>query len=113
MDNLKIDFNTIPWETPLPGARYKAYQKEGRQVRLVEFTKELIEPDWCSKGHIGYVLEGILEVAFDDHVIQLSEGDGVFIPAGAETRHKASTVTDVVRLVLIEDAEQEDSNRPR
>jgi quercetin dioxygenase-like cupin family protein len=113
MDNPKIDFTTIPWETPLPGARYKAFQKGGRRVRLVEFTKEFVEPDWCSKGHIGYVLEGILEVDFDGRVIQLSEGDGVFIPAEKETRHKASTVTDIVRLILIEDAEHEDSDRPR
>lgn len=111
MDELRIDFKAIPWETPLPGARHKAYQKGGRRVRLVEFTKEFVEPDWCSQGHIGYVLEGTLQVDFDGQIVRLSEGDGVFIPEGDATRHKAKTVTDMVKLILIEDAVQEDSDR--
>jgi len=44
----------------MPGARSKFFQQEDKQIRLVEFTDEFVEPDWCEKGHIGYVLEGTL-----------------------------------------------------
>ncbi|MHC4707131.1 MAG: hypothetical protein ACYS8I_08610, partial [Planctomycetota bacterium] len=46
-----------------------AMTEGGRKLRLVEFSKEFVEPDWCSRGHIGYVLEGQMEVNFDGKVI--------------------------------------------
>jgi len=56
----KINFNSIEWRNTMPGARSKFFQQEDKQIRLVEFTDEFVEPDWCEKGHIGYVLEGTL-----------------------------------------------------
>jgi len=82
------------------------YAQDDRRLRLVEFTKEFIEPDWCTKGHIGYVLEGQMDVDFAGHVVHFSAGDGLFIPAGEEARHKATVITDLVKLILVEDAEQ-------
>ena len=82
MEQCKIDFTSIPWEMPADGVRFKAYKQNGKQVRLVEFTDEFIETDWCTKGHIVYILEGKLEVNFDRNVIVFNKGDGLFIPAG-------------------------------
>lgn len=62
-----------------------------------------MDPHWCEKGHIGYVLEGQIEIAFDDEVIVLSPGDGVFIPTGREHRHMGKVLTDLVRIVFVED----------
>ena len=69
MEQCKIDFTSIPWETPADGVRFKAYKQDGSQVRLVEFTDKLVETDWCKKGHIVYILEGRLEVNFDSNVV--------------------------------------------
>ncbi|MEW6533147.1 MAG: cupin domain-containing protein [Thermodesulfobacteriota bacterium] len=99
----KVDFQSIPWETPTVGVRAKIVKKDGKQLRLVEFTREFVEPDWCRKGHFGYVLEGELEIDFDGKRVLFTQGDGVFIQPGESHKHMAKVVTDVVRLILVED----------
>ena len=103
MEQYKVDFDSMVWETPTVGVKFKAYQQGGRKLRLAEFTKEFVEPDWCTKGHIGYVLEGQMEIEFGGKVIIFSEGDGLFIPAGEKHKHKAKVLTDVVKVILVED----------
>ena len=104
MEQYKVDFESIPWERLAVGVRSKAYQQDDRKLRLVEFGKEFVEPDWCRGGHIGYILEGQIEIDFDGKVIVLGPGDGVFIPAGEKHRHKGRVLTDVVKVILMEDA---------
>ena len=103
MKQHKIDFKSLAWETPAAGVRFKAWERSGRRLRLAEFTKEFVEPDWCTRGHIGYILDGRIEIDFDGRVIAFGPGDGLFIPAGREHRHKARILTDTARLVLVED----------
>jgi quercetin dioxygenase-like cupin family protein len=98
-----IDFNSLQWQSTLPGARFKAYREGRKQIRLVEFSSEFVEPGWCEKGHIGFVAEGTLEVDFKGRVVIYAQGCGIFIPPGAATAHKARSITPVVRLVLVED----------
>ncbi len=98
-----IDFESLQWESPLPGARFKAYREGAKQIRLVEFSSDFVEPVWCEKGHIGLVLEGTLEVDFNGKVMVYPQGSGLFIAGGPATAHKARSVTPVVRLVLVED----------
>lgn len=102
MQQYRVDFASMPWEQRAVGARCKAYEQGGRRVRLAEFTRDFVEPDWCTKGHIGYVLEGELELDFHGKVVTVRAGDGLFIPSGGEHGHKARVLTDVVRVVLIE-----------
>jgi hypothetical protein len=99
----KVAFESLPWQAPAPGVRFKAFEHEGRRLRLAEFTKDFVEADWCVKGHIGYVLEGVLAVDFHDRTDVFAAGDGLFIPPGDEHGHKARTVTDSVTLVLVEE----------
>jgi quercetin dioxygenase-like cupin family protein len=101
--NYKVDFESMEWETPVAGVRFKAFEKTGRKLRLVEFAKEFVEPDWCAKGHIGYILEGKIEIDFNGESIVFGPGDGVFIPAGSEHKHKGKVLTDVVKAILVED----------
>ena len=54
---------------------------------------------------MGYVLAGEMDVDFSGQVVRFSAGDGVLIPQGEKHRHKATVITDVVRLILVEDAE--------
>ncbi len=103
MEQYKIDFESMAWESPAEGVRFKAYEQDGRKLRLVEFSKEFVEPDWCRKGHIGYILEGQIEIDFDGEVIVFGPGDGVFIPAGEEHRHKGKVLADTVKVILVED----------
>ncbi len=103
MPSFKVDFDALEWQTLLPGARSKAYRVGSRQLRLVEFTSDFVEPTWCQKGHVGLVLDGCLEIDFQGRVLSFPKGAGIFILAGAENAHKARSLTPVVRLVLVED----------
>jgi glyoxylate utilization-related uncharacterized protein len=103
MARYKIDFESMRWESPMAGVRFKAYEQSGRKLRLAEFGREFVEPDWCTKGHIGYILEGQMEINFDGKVVAFGPGDGIFIPAGEEHKHKAKVLTNSVKVVLVED----------
>lgn len=97
-----VDFDKLEWESPMAGLRFKAESSGGRRLRMVEYTPAM-ELHWCDKGHIGYVLEGEFEIKFDSGVETYRPGDGVFIPAGKEHRHMGRALTDVVRVVFVED----------
>jgi hypothetical protein len=56
-----IAFEAMPWETSAAGARFKVQKVGARQLRLLELTRELDHPHWCTTGHVGYVLEGEME----------------------------------------------------
>ncbi|MHC4175341.1 MAG: cupin domain-containing protein [Planctomycetota bacterium] len=103
MEQYRVDFESMAWETSAVGVKFKAYQQAGRKLRLVEFGKEFVEPDWCAKGHIGYILEGQMEIDFNGEVIVFGPGDGVFIPAGEKHKHKGRVLTDTVKVILVED----------
>jgi quercetin dioxygenase-like cupin family protein len=102
MNPYKVDLESIPWETPIRGLRFKARREGGRQLRLVEYTPDM-EPHWCEKGHIGYVLDGRFEICFGPETVIFNAGDGVFIPPGSEHRHMGRALSDVVRVVFVEE----------
>ena len=103
MNEYKIDFESIQWDRPSVGVRFKAYEQGGKKLRLVEFSKEFVEPDWCTKGHVGYILQGQMEIDFNGKVILFGPGDGVFIPTGQKHKHKATVLTDTVEAILVEE----------
>lgn len=103
MEHCKVDFRAIPWEAHAPGVRSKSFHRGGRQLRLVEFAKDFLERDWCLGAHIGYVLEGRGEIDFHGQLVSFAPGDGIFIPAGEDCRHKLTVLSDFMRIVLVED----------
>ena len=103
MTDYRVDFDSIESETPMVGVRFKAFVRGGKRLRLVEFSREFVEPDFCRAGHIGMILEGRMEIDFDGEVVQFGPGDGVFIPPGEEHKHKARVLTDTVTAILVED----------
>ncbi len=104
MDN-RIDFESIPWASPARGVREKVTVVGRQRLRLIEFTPDLVEESWCTRGHIGYMLKGELQIAFPNHTIELRKGDGLYIPGGEKSKHKATVLTAVARLVMVEEVE--------
>jgi quercetin dioxygenase-like cupin family protein len=98
-----ILFDQIEWQSPQPGARYKVFRGGTQQVRLLEFTQEFVESQWCEKGHAGFVMSGELEIDFSGRVVRFPQGAAVLIPAGPAHAHKARAVTPVVRLFVVEE----------
>ena len=47
--------------------------------------------------------DGRFEIEFDDKVRTDEPGDAVFIPDGEEHRHRARVLTEVARVVFVED----------
>ncbi len=102
MNPRKIDFNKLEWAV-ISGAQYKSFQKEGVQLRVVEFFDDFEEIDWCQKGHIGYVLEGRLQIDFDGQIIEYRVGDGIWITEGENDQHKARVPKgESAKLILFE-----------
>ena len=102
MTNYKVNFESISWQTPMAGLRAKIFRQGGRQLRLVEYMREM-EPHWCEKGHIGYVLEGRFEIRFEKETLIFNPGDGIFIPPGNEHKHMGRVLSDIVKVVFVED----------
>ena len=85
----QIDFDSIPWTTPAEGVRYKAFISSNQQMRLTEFSYGFTEPDWCTKGHAGYVIEGEFSTDYSGTVEHYKAGDAIFLPKGEKDKHKA------------------------
>ena len=101
MKNCLIDFQDIDWEAPAPGVQHKAYVKDNQRLRLVEFSDEFVEDSWCTKGHVGYILEGSISIDFDGTLIHFKAGDGLFIQEGKENKHKAKIAKDKKALIIL------------
>jgi hypothetical protein len=69
----------------------------------VEFTSGNVDPHWCSQGHIGFVLSDTLDIDFGGKVVSFKQGDGIFIPTGESTAHRATSIRPVTRLVMVEE----------
>ena len=93
----------MPWEVWTPFARSKLVELDHERLRLLELRRGFEEPDWCVKRHVGYLLAGELEVRFTDHAIRLAAGDGLFLPQGDATKHRAHVLSELVQLFLVEE----------
>jgi len=98
-----IRFDEQEWDTTGLGVRSKEYISGNQRIRLVEFSNGFVEPDWCIKGHMGYVIEGTFSIDFNGTISRVNQGDILFIPEGKENKHKAFLGTgERVLLVLFE-----------
>jgi len=85
----RIEFEKMAWNEPAQGVRYKSFINGNQQVRLVEFSEGFNEPDWCRKGHAGYVLSGEFSNDYSGQLERYKAGDVIFIPKGEQAKHKA------------------------
>ena len=102
MDKARVDFERLDWQVGPPGVRFKVAVRDDKQLRMVEIEPD-IQQDWCVAGHVGYVLQGKLEIESHDRIERFRAGDGFFIRAGEAERHKPKAVGSIVKLVLVED----------
>ncbi|MDT7777950.1 MAG: hypothetical protein QOC99_462 [Acidobacteriota bacterium] len=101
MNTSRIDFETLTWTQAAEGLRYKSAESEGRRVRLLEFAAGYLEAEPCLKSHAGYVIEGELEIEFNDRTERFGPGDALVINSEP---HSAKARAGRVLLFLVEDA---------
>jgi quercetin dioxygenase-like cupin family protein len=102
LTNYLVNLAALPWESPALGIRHKLHRVDSRVLRLVEYSQEMV-PHWCSKGHIGQIVEGALEIEFGTGTLRFKAGDLVFIPAGPEHAHRAVVLTPTATALFVED----------
>ncbi len=95
-------FEELDWVEPIEGVKQKIYKYNGKQLRLVIYTKEM-PPHWCENGHYGIILEGEFEIEFQNETQIYKSGDGVFIPPGEEHKHRARVLSKSVKVLFVED----------
>jgi quercetin dioxygenase-like cupin family protein len=103
MNQYRVLFDELEWQDGIRGARFKMHREGNKQVRLLEFTSEFVEPEWCEKGHTGLVLKGELEIEFRSKLVRYPEGSVIFISSGTKDGHKARSISAVTQLFLVED----------
>ena len=103
MEQYRVVFDELDWQTGIQGARFKVFVRNGTQLRLLELSSEFVEADWCEKGHMGLVINGELEIDFRGRRVRYPQGSALFIPPGAANGHKARSVAAVTQLFLVEE----------
>ncbi len=83
-----IDFEHIPWEEPATGVAQKIYSDGKSRLRLLRFSDDFVEQEWCAKGHVGYVLDGEMDIDFNGTRQHYKKGDGLWIGKGEAAKHK-------------------------
>jgi len=94
-----IDFKSMKWESHAVGVRDKTFIRGEERIRLVEFSEQFVEEDWCTKGHIGYVIEGSISIDFNGKQVNFKAGDGLYITEG--DKHKGSVAEGEKALVIL------------
>ncbi len=102
----KVSFDELPWNSPLQGVRDKSVADEnGLRLRLVEYSRSM-PLHWCEKGHWGCLLDGEIEIEFDNEKLFYKKGDGIFIPDGARHRHRARVLGERAIAIFVEGIRQ-------
>ena len=70
-------------------------------MRLVEYSK-VMPSHWCEKGHYGYLIEGQMEIEFENAKMIYNPSDGISIPDGPGHRHTGKALTEKVSVFFIE-----------
>ena len=104
-----IPFGTTDWtqvaETLHPGergaARWRTREFGPIRVRVVEYSPGYLADHWCEKGHILYVLDGVLDTELGDgRKVQLTAGMSYQVADRAQP-HRSSTATGA-RLFIVD-----------
>jgi quercetin dioxygenase-like cupin family protein len=99
----KAEFKRLPWERPIEGVRHKCIERDGVRLRLVEYSKEM-PPHWCERGHYGYVIEGRLEIEYENEKVTYNPGDGIYIPNGPAHKHRGRVLSEKATVFFVETA---------
>ena len=104
MEISDIPFGTTDWsrvpETVHPGesgaARWRTREFGALRVRMVEYSPGYRADHWCTKGHILYVLDGVLETELGDGRKVTFAGDAQatkqLISSGAASRPSGTAI---------------------
>jgi len=95
-----VPFATIRWENR-PAVRQagekgfaeaKTIQIGEIRLRKIEFAPGYCADEWCSKGHVGFVLSGSLLIRLErGDIFEIAAGDGFHV-GDDQDRHRAESL---------------------
>ena len=98
-----VDLNALPWQSPGPGIRFKAFVRGAHRVRVMELSPGFEEGDWCTRAHAVHVLDGTFTLRLRDGELRLRAGDVAVLDSIPEHAHRASVgAGESARLLLFE-----------
>jgi quercetin dioxygenase-like cupin family protein len=102
-----IPLASLPWEAGAhPLEKKKTWR--GRDICLLEFAVGFSDPEWCERGHVLYVVEGVLGIELAEREFSIHGGECAVLDAG--TRHRAKNVgTGRVILFVVSDGSAGDN----
>ena len=100
MTHRRIVFPSLPWQAGGDPLERKKGDPSA-PVILLEFAPGFADPNWCERGHSGYVFKGALRMEYEAGTDEdYGAGEGFHIEAG--TRHRASNPGSTpVRLFIV------------
>ena len=103
MTGQQIDFASLAWDgwNSETLARVKEGEAEGFEMRLFEMGPSFVEPQWCTRGHIGYVVSGQYITELDGESLHMHAGQGFVLPPG--TRHRSRNTGSLPAIVFLVD----------
>ncbi len=99
-----IDWESLPWKEPSPGVRVKTCVRGDQVVSLLELS-EGSNQDWCTKGHLIYVLAGEATARLRDggRTMRLRTGDtGILLSGEAEAHTIEPAAGERIQILLFE-----------
>ena len=79
-----VALNDMEWSA---GAHPLEKKKSGTGVTLLEFAPGFVDPNWCTHGHVIFMLAGRLELQLDEATVTVGVGEACVVDEG--TRHRA------------------------
>ncbi len=95
----RVAFDQLAWEIVAQGMRQKVFDQQEVRLRIVEYGRDFKESDWCIRGHVGYVIEGEMQIDFDGQITTVRADEAILIPAGRRHRHHATVQPTTLFLV--------------
>jgi quercetin dioxygenase-like cupin family protein len=59
-------------------------------------------PHWCERGHYGYVIEGQMEIEYNNGKTIYNPGDGICIPDGPAHKHRGRILSEKAVVFFVE-----------
>jgi len=95
-----VPFSTVDWETIVPVehpgkkgiATWRTVEKGNVRARIVEYSPGYVADQWCSRGHVVFVLKGELVTELKDGKrFVLKEGNSYQVAEDEDNPHLSRT----------------------
>jgi hypothetical protein len=98
-----VDWEKLPFEkiTGESGFVTSKTQIVGEiKIRLVEYSKNYLSDHWCNKGHIIFVLEGVLILEQKDNSTQVIKKGMSYFVGENSMAHRAKSIDGAKALIV-------------